>query len=663
MDIKAKRLSFVLAAIMMLSVLLGGMVPAPAKAAAAQPDAPTGVQAVPGKNGNTVITWTAPKLNVIGYLVYRSDSEDGEYLIVGRNNLQAGCQFEDKTGKAGKAYYYKVSAVGRNGFWVIEGKHSSPVSNSYNDFKMAARADEAVSPEDIDVVMDIEIEAVSSSSLKVTWKEYEGAETYSVWRAQTTDMMDVDAYKEVGTVSEGVFTDTGLEANTSYYYTVYPLKQGDTMNAMYMPVGKVTPAATGEPNKQPLDDPTDAPSEEPSGAPSDEPSDEPSAQPTPTVEPDEQPTATVAPSPITPAETPTPGDPTEQPTEVPLPSADPIPMPEESETPSDDMMATATPTTNEPSPSATGTPLAEPTITPTAEVPEPSNIPTSPADDPELNGTPTNDATATDSVEPPVATQPPAQAGTLDVQAYQSGSRVGATIAWAGVGESTNYTIYRSENGTDYIRIGTTIGLRWDDPKLKSSTTYYYKVVTSTGAEMTGSATTGVEQMEMRLFPYTGYYASSGVSVRWSHVTGASYYDVFRSTDGTSFEQVFTTRGLAFIDSNLQPNTQYYYKVVADNSLECTGNVTTPNEVLMPFAAPNGWGWGWNRGIRISWNRLQGATSYSIYRANYPGGEYVLLDTTTDHMWMDQNVDSWRMYYYKIEADNGSVGYAGSISF
>ena len=58
-------------------------------------------------------------------------------------------------------------------------------------------------------------EAVSSSSVKLTWKKYKKSNAYEVYRDGEL----------VGTLSKTTFTDEGLEASTEYVYKVKALKK------------------------------------------------------------------------------------------------------------------------------------------------------------------------------------------------------------------------------------------------------------------------------------------------------------------------------------------------------------------------------------------------------------------------------------------------------
>ncbi len=75
------------------------------------PDAPTGLNATPG-NAQISLNWTAPAFNggsnIIGYNVYRSTSEIGNYTLIASTS---GTTHTDTARTNGQTYWYNVSAV------------------------------------------------------------------------------------------------------------------------------------------------------------------------------------------------------------------------------------------------------------------------------------------------------------------------------------------------------------------------------------------------------------------------------------------------------------------------------------------------------------------------------------------------------------------------
>ena len=67
------------------------------------------------------------------------------------------------------------------------------------------------------------ITTLSSSSLKLTWKAEPNATSYRIDRRKS----GADAYETIATTNQTTYTDTGLEANTKYWYRVYAVAGSD----------------------------------------------------------------------------------------------------------------------------------------------------------------------------------------------------------------------------------------------------------------------------------------------------------------------------------------------------------------------------------------------------------------------------------------------------
>ncbi len=56
--------------------------------------------------------------------------------------------------------------------------------------------------------------------------------------------------------------------------------------------------------------------------------------------------------------------------------------------------------------------------------------------------------------------------------------------------------------------------------------------------------------------------------------------------------------------------------------------------------------------IKISWNSVQGATSYEIYRSAKKNGKYQRIGTTKKLSFVDRTAAAKKNYYYKVKAKN-----------
>ena len=140
-------------------------------------------------------------------------------------------------------------------------------------------------------------------------------------------------------------------------------------------------------------------------------------------------------------------------------------------------------------------------------------------------------------------------------------------LKWNAVEKAAKYEIYRagSKTGT-YTKIATTTATNYTDTTAGTGSGYYYKVKAVSSVSTSGNSYYS-EIVFARCHcarPVVTITTSNGHPlVKWSAVTGAASYDVYRSTDGKTFVKYTSTTGTSWTNSSASAGTTYYYKVVA----------------------------------------------------------------------------------------------------
>lgn len=144
-------------------------------------------------------------------------------------------------------------------------------------------------------------------------------------------------------------------------------------------------------------------------------------------------------------------------------------------------------------------------------------------------------------------------------------------ISWSKTANAAQYEIYRSTTGADksYRIIRRTALLNYTDTTAVAGTTYYYVVRAIQGTSpnifrgrfcpaqsIRCAAVPGVPDMALTTDIDTGH-----IVISWSAATDAAQYEVFRSTDGSSFSGVCRTSALTWTDPTTENGVAYYYKV------------------------------------------------------------------------------------------------------
>ena len=149
------------------------------------------------------------------------------------------------------------------------------------------------------------------------------------------------------------------------------------------------------------------------------------------------------------------------------------------------------------------------------------------------------------------------------------------TLRWNKLQNAVSYQVYRADSKDGkYVRVFTTKGLTYTHVSAQLDKTYYYKVkaVFSDGSTvfseiLSNTCTCGRPEVTV------GHRAADGLPrLKWAPVDGAQSYAVYRATkaDG-KYVRVFKTTGTTYTHISAQPDTTYYYKVVAVTSQGHTG--------------------------------------------------------------------------------------------
>ena len=231
-------------------------------------------------------------------------------------------------------------------------------------------------------------------------------------------------------------------------------------------------------------------------------------------------------------------------------------------------------------------------------------------------------------------------------------------VRWSSVPGATGYVIFRSTSPTGYFSsVGNSSTTSFSDIGLNPSTTYHYKIAASnSGGTGEQSSTTSTTTRSGTPEDVTAETASStSITIRWSAVSGATGYRIYRSTSDTgTFTEVGTSTTTSYTNTGLTAGTNYFYKVAAYNSggqgvqsnAVNVNAVGTPTGVTATAASTSS--------ITVSWNSVTGATGYRIYRSTSSSGTFTEVGTSTTLSFTNTGLTAGTIYYYKVAAYNSS---------
>jgi fibronectin type 3 domain-containing protein len=159
--------------------------------------------------------------------------------------------------------------------------------------------------------------------------------------------------------------------------------------------------------------------------------------------------------------------------------------------------------------------------------------------------------------------------------------------------------------------------------------------------------------------------AKTGVTVKWNKITGATDYKIYRQELVNGKWSNWASKGTvkssktSWTDTNAESGATYRYTVRAVNGKSLSSYTATGN--LMFLSEPNVKIKNASNGIKVSWNLVEGATGYTVYRSEYnaktkkwSGWSNRGTAKAGKSSWTDKKVTSGVQYKYTVRAINGN---------
>lgn len=248
----------------------------------------------------------------------------------------------------------------------------------------------------------------------------------------------------------------------------------------------------------------------------------------------------------------------------------------------------------------------------------------------------------------------------------QAGDRV--KVWWKGILGVEKYALYRRQKGeASYRLIRDELNqTHYRDRDVVPGRVYYYRLKSYMNGMWSrwGRADKGYALLSSPTDVSAAKgERSDGIELSWAPVTEARSYRVYRSdTPKGSYrvvaKEVSTTR---FLDREVASGRHYYYvvkavaQVFSKSSKATRGYLASkaPVDIRATDGSPGK--------VIISWDRVEGAESYTLYRTSKPTGEYEMLaEKVVGTYFEDAEVREGKRYYYKVRAVEG--GFASALS-
>lgn len=161
--------------------------------------------------------------------------------------------------------------------------------------------------------------------------------------------------------------------------------------------------------------------------------------------------------------------------------------------------------------------------------------------------------------------------------------------------------------------------------------------------------------------------ASNGVKISYSAVDGAERYKIYRKAEGeTSWKLFGTTTALSAVDKTVVSGVKYTYTVRGIKGSE-QGKYDQTGVSVLYLAQPVVKAENKISGINVTWNKINGAESYYVYRKANGAKSWTRVATVkADKLnYADTKVSDGVNYVYTVRAVSGSTlsTYTSGLSF
>ncbi len=245
-----------------------------------------------------------------------------------------------------------------------------------------------------------------------------------------------------------------------------------------------------------------------------------------------------------------------------------------------------------------------------------------------------------------------------NLTAHTSGTAV--KLQWDKATLAAGYIIYRKTDGGTYSEIARTGETGYTDT-ISAGTKYYYTVAPYSG-DRTGDGSNEIEVLYLTEPSVTAASnITSGVQVKWSEVTGAAGYIVYRKTSGTSWGRIADIKSgstVNYTDTTASSGTTYTYTVRAYNG-SIMGDWNSTKSVMRISDTTVAGATNITSGVQVKWSKVTGATGYIVYRKSGSGswGRIADIKNGSTVSYTDTTASSGTTYTYTVRAYNaGTMG-------
>ena len=235
-------------------------------------------------------------------------------------------------------------------------------------------------------------------------------------------------------------------------------------------------------------------------------------------------------------------------------------------------------------------------------------------------------------------------------------------LTWAAGVNADEYKIYRSTSKTGTFKLLATLTnttTSYVDAKAKAGTKYYYKVKSVGTTDVIGEAESTIKYRTCDLsqpIVTPGNRPSDGKpQLTWSDVPGAEKYKIYRAeTPDGEYVLKCTQKSTTYTNTkDVAVGTTYYYKVKAiHENTEANSAYSAVITGVCALAKPVVTTGNHEESGKpqLSWEPVDGAEKYEVYRADAGSDSFVKMKTVTMCPYTNTTAHAGQTYQYMVKA-------------
>ena len=233
----------------------------------------------------------------------------------------------------------------------------------------------------------------------------------------------------------------------------------------------------------------------------------------------------------------------------------------------------------------------------------------------------------------------------------------GVTVKWGAVQGAGSYNVYRKgPSDTSWVKMANTKSTSWTDAKVTNAAKYSYSVRTVDPGGTIRNTYSAYKSITFYVRPTMKSVSliSTGLTVKWSAVSGAGSYNVYRKGPGeTSWVKMTNTTDTSWTDTAVKSGKTYTYSARTVDPAGTLRN-TYADAISATFydrpSSPKLTNV--ETGVQVEWNAVTAAGGYQILRRLPSETDWTAVGTAKKTSWIDTAVKSGTKYVYTVRTLN-----------